>query len=172
MKPIIIAGNGPSLAQIDYSRLPQDFDVFRCNQFYFEDKYFLGKKIKGVFFNSNIIKEQIFTLLQIETNDEYDIDRIYCRPRLDNGEIRIDDKKISEVFPFVLNTYDFLIKQNDYSKLEFSYRYFYDQYPTMGIVMLYTAIAQGYKEIYLTGIDFYRGGGGIDYAFKVWKVGN
>ena len=39
-KPIVIAGNGPSLAQIDYSLLPQDYDVFRCNQFYFEDKYF------------------------------------------------------------------------------------------------------------------------------------
>lgn len=45
MNPIVIAGNGPSLAQIDYSRLPQDFDVFRCNQY----KYFLEKKIKGAF---------------------------------------------------------------------------------------------------------------------------
>lgn len=32
--------------------------------------------------------------------------------------------------------------------------------------MLVTAIAQGYKEIYLTGIDFYMGGG-ADYAFDV-----
>ena len=62
MKPIIIAGNGPSLAQIDYTRHPKDFDVFRCNQFYFEDKYFLGKNIKGVFFNYFIFKEQFFTL--------------------------------------------------------------------------------------------------------------
>ncbi|EAH6454264.1 alpha-2,3-sialyltransferase, partial [Campylobacter jejuni] len=49
MKKVIIAGNGPSLKEIDYSRLPNDFDVFRCNQFYFEDKYYLGKKCKAVF---------------------------------------------------------------------------------------------------------------------------
>lgn len=51
MKNVIIAGNGPSLKEIDYSRLPNDFDVFRCNQFYFEDKYYLGKKCKAVFYN-------------------------------------------------------------------------------------------------------------------------
>ncbi len=32
--------------------------------------------------------------------------------------------------------------------------------------MLIVAIVQGYKEIYLTGIDFYDGGG-VDYAFSV-----
>ncbi|EOA3402880.1 alpha-2,3-sialyltransferase, partial [Campylobacter jejuni] len=29
MKKVIISGNGPSLKEIDYSRLPNDFDVFR-----------------------------------------------------------------------------------------------------------------------------------------------
>ncbi|EJB0361689.1 alpha-2,3 sialyltransferase, partial [Campylobacter jejuni] len=54
MKKVIIAGNGPSLKKIDYSRLPNDFDVFRCNQFYFEDKYYLGKKCKAVFYNPSL----------------------------------------------------------------------------------------------------------------------
>ncbi|EAJ8474776.1 alpha-2,3 sialyltransferase, partial [Campylobacter upsaliensis] len=52
MKKAIIAGNAPSLKNIDYTLLPQDYDVFRCNQFYLEDKYYLGKKLKAVFFNS------------------------------------------------------------------------------------------------------------------------
>ena len=47
MKPIIIAGNGPSLKEIDYKRLPKEYDVFRCNQFFFEDKYYLGKDVTG-----------------------------------------------------------------------------------------------------------------------------
>ncbi|HDR1825404.1 TPA: CMP-Neu5Ac--lipooligosaccharide alpha 2-3 sialyltransferase, partial [Pasteurella multocida] len=38
-KSVIVAGNGKSLAQIDYSLLPEKYDVFRCNQFYFEDSY-------------------------------------------------------------------------------------------------------------------------------------
>ncbi|EAI2324729.1 alpha-2,3-sialyltransferase, partial [Campylobacter coli] len=48
-KNVLIAGNGPSLKEIDYRRLPDKYDVFRCNQFYFEEKYYLGKNIKSVF---------------------------------------------------------------------------------------------------------------------------
>ncbi|EOW2579722.1 alpha-2,3-sialyltransferase, partial [Campylobacter upsaliensis] len=40
-KKAIIAGNAPSLKNIYYALLPQDYDVFRCNQFYLEDKYSL-----------------------------------------------------------------------------------------------------------------------------------
>ena len=32
----VVAGNGPSLAKIDYERLPLKFDASRCNQFYFK----------------------------------------------------------------------------------------------------------------------------------------
>lgn len=52
------------------------------------------------------------------------------------------------------------------NEIEKFHRFYFRQWPTSGIVMLYTAIAQGYREIYLTGIDFYRGGG-IDYAFAI-----
>ncbi|EAJ3978590.1 alpha-2,3 sialyltransferase, partial [Campylobacter jejuni] len=51
MKKAIIAGNGPSLLSIDYSRLPKNYDLFRTNQFYFEDKYYLGKKVNFAFSN-------------------------------------------------------------------------------------------------------------------------
>lgn len=44
-KHAVVAGNAPSLAKINYSRLPLEFDAFRCNQFYFEDKYYLGKDL-------------------------------------------------------------------------------------------------------------------------------
>ncbi|WP_104696796.1 MULTISPECIES: alpha-2,3-sialyltransferase [unclassified Helicobacter] len=75
---IIVAGNGPSLAKIDYARLPRGFDVFRCNQFYFEDKYFLGKKIKGAFFNPQVLKEQYFTLKCLRDRKEYEVEDVYC----------------------------------------------------------------------------------------------
>lgn len=31
---LVVAGNGPSLKNIDLNSLPSNFDVFRCNQFY------------------------------------------------------------------------------------------------------------------------------------------
>lgn len=165
MKPIVIAGNGPSLAKIDYSRLPQDFDVFRCNQFYFEDKYFLGKKIKGVFFNPEVLVDQIFTLHHLEEREEYKVNEIYYQKGYDE-DIFIEGKKLESIFPFIKNTYDFLKKLPIFNKLDKFHRFYFHQWPTAGIVMLYTAIAQGYREIYLAGIDFYKGGG-IDYAFNI-----
>lgn len=170
MKPIVIAGNGPSLAQIDYSRLPQDFDVFRCNQFYFEDKYFLGKKIKGAFFNPDVLPEQIFTLHHLKERGEYEVEEVYCQ-RGDDSELIIEGKRVEDIFPSVKSTYDFLKKLPLFNKLDKFHRFFFHQWPTAGIVMLYTAIAQGYKEIYLTGIDFYMGGG-VDYAFNIDSKSN
>lgn len=170
MKPIIIAGNGPSLAQIDYSRLPQDFDVFRCNQFYFEDKYFLGKNIKGVFFNYFIFKEQFFTLHYLKEKNEYEVEDVYCMNE-DIENFLIDDQNFNFIFPSVKNCHDFLKHLPTFNKLDKFYRFYFHKSPTAGIIMLYTAIAQGYREIYLVGIDFYRGGG-IDYAFKIENKGN
>lgn len=170
MKPIVIAGNGPSLAQIDYSRLPQDFDVFRCNQFYFEDKYFLGKNIKGVFFNYFIFKEQFFTLHYLKEKNEYEVEDVYCMNE-DIENFLIDDQNFNFIFPSVKNCHDFLKHLPTFNKLDKFYRFYFHKSPTAGIIMLYTAIAQGYREIYLVGIDFYRGGG-IDYAFKIENKGN
>ncbi|WP_104747437.1 alpha-2,3-sialyltransferase, partial [Helicobacter pametensis] len=161
MKPIIIAGNGPSLAQIDYSRLPKDFDVFRCNQFYFEDRYFLGKKIKGVFFNPEIFKEQCFTLRHLKERGEYEVEDVYCARAFDDRYYEMDF-----FFPFVKNTFEALQSLPDFLELDRFYRCYYRKWPTAGIVMLYTALAQGYKEIYLVGIDFYESGQ-TDYAFEI-----
>lgn len=176
MKPIIIAGNGPSLAQIDYSRLPQDFDVFRCNQFYFEDKYFLGKKVKGAFFTSSLFYEQFFTAEKLKQNNEYIIEDIYCRHLYGRGE-RIRDKRRSETieevimhdFPKVKSTYPYLKQMEDFhALLKFNMLYYGTNF-TSGISMLITALAQGYKRIYLVGIDFYQK---EDYVFQIKQTSN
>ena len=76
-KYAIVAGNAPSLAEIDYNRLPLDYDVFRCNQFYFEDKYYLGKNIKAVTFATQTFAEQIYTTLELNRRSEYNIESIF-----------------------------------------------------------------------------------------------
>lgn len=168
MKPIVIAGSGPSFLKIDYSRLPRDFDVFRCNQFYLEDQYFLGKKIKGVFFNPQVFKEQYFTLHHLQERGEYEVEDVYCNWAFKDEENDWNGQFIELIncFPCIKNTYHYLEKLPHFLKEDRFYRVFYGRWATSGIVMLITAIAQGYKEIYLTGIDFYTGGG-TDYAFEV-----
>lgn len=172
-KPIIIAGNGPSLAQIDYSRLPKDFDVFRCNQFYFEPKYFLGKKIKGVFFNPFVLKEQFFTLHHLKERGEYEVEDVYCNITMglwdrqwSNGKPKNLEQELRYDFPSVKNTYPFLEQMSEFNALHKFYALYYEKRFTTGILMMIVALAQGYREIYLTGIDFYESGG-LSYAFDM-----
>ena len=172
-KPIIIAGNGPSLAQIDYSRLPEDFDVFRCNQFYFEPKYFLGKKIKGVFFNPFVLKEQFFTLHHLKERGEYEVEDVYCNITMglwdrqwSNGVPKNLEQELRYDFPSVKNTYPFLEQMSEFNALHKFYALYYEKRFTTGILMMIVALAQGYREIYFAGIDFYEAGG-LSYAFDI-----
>ncbi|WP_285657594.1 alpha-2,3-sialyltransferase, partial [Helicobacter bizzozeronii] len=78
LKPLIIAGNGPSIKDLDYSLFPPDFDVFRCNQFYFEDKYYLGKEVRGVFFNPSVFDVQMRTARELSLRQEYYFEDLFC----------------------------------------------------------------------------------------------
>lgn len=173
MKPIVIAGNGPSLTKIDYSRLPKEFDVFRCNQFFLEDRYFLGKKIKGVFYNPFLLKQQYYTLHCLQERGEYEVEDVYCNLSMglwdrqsNDGKLRDWHSMLEYDYPLVRSTYPYLKQMKEFDALFKFYALYYQKRFTAGIVMLIVALAQGYREIYLTGIDFYLGGG-LDYAFDV-----
>ena len=121
-KSVIIAGNGTSLKSIDYSLLPKDYDVFRCNQFYFEDHYFLGKKIKNV--------QKLLT--------QVDIGHYYLNK---------------------LPAFDAYLQYNELYE---------NKRITSGVYMCAVATVMGYKDLYLTGIDFYQEKGN-PYAFHHQK---
>ncbi|HEB9419081.1 TPA: alpha-2,3 sialyltransferase [Campylobacter coli] len=164
MKKAIIAGNGPSLKEIDYSKLPDDFDVFRCNQFYFEDKYYLGKKCKAVFYNPGLFFEQYYTLKHLIANQEYETELIICsnfnQAHLENEIFR---KSFYDYFPDAYLGYDFFKQLKEFDAYFKFHEIYLNQRITSGIYMCAVAIALGYKEIYLTGIDFYQNGS--SYAF-------
>ena len=93
-KCAVIAGNGPSLAAIDYKRLPKDFDVFRCNQFYLEDAYYLGRQIDSVFFVTWAMLENYYTLQHLMERGEYECKNIWSPSGY--------DKNIASHFPLSL----------------------------------------------------------------------
>lgn len=166
-KSIIIAGNGTSLKSIDYSLLPKDYDVFRCNQFYFEDHYFLGKKIKKVFFNCSVIFEQYYTFMQLIKNNEYKYEYadIILSSFVNLGDSEL--KKIKNVQKlltqvdighYYLNKLPAFDAYLQYNELYENKRI------TSGVYMCAVATAMGYKDLYLTGIDFYQEKGN-PYAF-------
>ncbi|HDR1133985.1 TPA: CMP-Neu5Ac--lipooligosaccharide alpha 2-3 sialyltransferase, partial [Pasteurella multocida] len=155
-KSVIVAGNGKSLAQIDYSLLPEKYDVFRCNQFYFEDSYYLGKRIKSVFFNVSVIVEQYYTLHHLIKNKEYTCDNIVLSSFSTLPNESENTKNVKNIFPDVINGYEhYISKLKDFDQYLFFKEMFEDKRVTSGVYMVAVAVAQGYKDIYLTGIDFY-----------------
>lgn len=159
---VLICGNGPSFTQIDYSLLPKDFDVFRVNQFYLEDKYYLGKKIKVVFIGNDSLEIKLFTYKVIHYKDEYNIDEyvvadIFQYPYKDNIFFKEIEVKL---FSDVLKTYPSFMNYCYYT------RDTYNKIPTTGISAILYAVHKGYKNIYIAGIDFYQG---KHYPFSIGK---
>ncbi|PAF49323.1 hypothetical protein BKH43_07000 [Helicobacter sp. 13S00401-1] len=170
MKAVLIAGNGESLKDIDFSRMPDSFDVFRVNQFYFEDKYFTGKKIKAVFFNPAILKEQLLTLKTLELKGEYEIETYYCnllrslyKQPLNPEILDIDTTQLKKIFPEVKCYYEYLEKIEEFNYFVNFSNNCLGVRPTGGMAMIFTALSLGYTEIYVTGIDLYGKSG---YAFN------
>lgn len=160
----IIAGNGPSLKKIDYKRLPNSYDLFRCNQFYFEESYFLGKKIKAAFFNPGAMFYQYYTAKHLQEKEEYQIDYIVSS---EYGNPILYTPNITEYFIEIINGYhEFLVKNKKIDSI-LRFNEFYNSIrTTSGVYMLLAAAVLGYKEIYITGIDFYQED---KYAFDIKK---
>ncbi|MBZ7951007.1 alpha-2,3-sialyltransferase [Campylobacter sp. LH-2024] len=160
----VICGNGPSLKEIDYKRLPKEYDVFRCNQFYFENKYYLGKNIKYAFFNSFVFFEQYYTAKKLIENNEYNIENIVCSTF--NLPL-IDGKKFIKLFPNYfcdcILGHELLYNIKDFLAFMLYNEIYESKRMTSGIYMCAIAISLGYKNIYLSGIDFYEDN---SYAFE------
>lgn len=158
---VIVAGNGPSLKNINYKKVPSNIDVFRCNQFYFEDEYYLGKKIKKVFFRPSVFVEQYYTIKHILNNGEYECDEIVFA-----GNDLLDRAKHGYVLNYavdVIEGYDSYIKNiKEFDIYKNFNTLYFNRYISMGVYMCAVAVACGYKEIYLVGIDFY------DSAFSTY----
>ncbi|WP_104748251.1 alpha-2,3-sialyltransferase [Helicobacter cetorum] len=171
MKPLIIAGNGPSIKDLDYSLFPSDFDVFRCNQFYFEDKYYLGREVKGVFFNPSVFDAQIEMARVMQKRFEYNLDDVYCtnigtHSWFNKVSYVSTQEYLDKYYIGIRSVYGYLKDLEPFFALHSKYSNFYGQHFTTGIMMLIVAIALGYKEIYLCGIDFYEQGVGHYYENK------
>lgn len=152
---IIIAGAGDSLTKIDYSRIPKNYDVFRLNNFYFEDKYFLGRKVDFYLTNAHFMKNQYFNLYHLNKWEEYEIKTI-----MSTGH--------HKEFPMVLSSEDLVKKIPIFNEfMNFNYTY-YKKMVSAGILAIFSAIAMGYKNIYIVGLDLYNSSAPV-YPWKLGK---
>lgn len=168
-RALLIAGNGPSLAHTDLGYLPDEFDVYRCNQFYFEEKYYTGKRIKAVFFNPGVFFEQYYTLGQLLRRGEYEVDEVFCsQMRWGSENLGSGFDGFNDLYPGVKQVYELL---SSYPKVAAYLKYndlYLEQRITSGVLMLLVGAINGYRDIYMSGIDFYEGKA---YAFRHKKKG-
>lgn len=152
MKRIVVAGNGPSIKDIDYRRLPENIDILRVNHFYKEDHYYLGKNINYYIPGGATGLSEYLPLVFAKTMEGvYNIFKYY-----------LYDPFITDYFSYLVtfeNTDIFDIDKHrtiyNYIKL---YRNYYKQYnsyfyPNAGTLGIIKSIENGYKEIYIAGIE-------------------
>ncbi len=163
---LVICGNGPSLADINYNLIPDNFDVFRCNQFYQEDNYFMGKRAKLASLNEIVILENYTTYKYLVENNEYYIENIVIN-YLDSNKKMVDAKLeiLSEILTpeKLFGEHKELISFLSYSANILCKR------PTSGIYLTILGVMLGYKNFYLAGIDLMQP---IDNKHYVYNLDN
>ncbi|EPW0562669.1 alpha-2,3-sialyltransferase [Campylobacter upsaliensis] len=123
----------------------------------------LGKKLKAVFFNSCVFFENYYTLKELIKNEEYTTSLIFC-----SSHKHLEEKDFLENFKDFYP--DSTMGHEILSQLEqfYAWTIFNDVYKnrrfTSAIYMCAIAVAMGYKELYLAGIDFYNTGSTYAYT--------
>lgn len=161
--------------------MPLKFEVFRCNQFYFEDKYYLGRRVKATTATTQMAFSQVWTMLNLLTRNEYEIDKIFLNSNHiwfindvsgNENKQQQNFKKIIDV----LSHYSRLANLNPNQSLidrayngSFSHNIaeflewgnlasiYYGHHITSGLLSCALAVAMGHREIYIAGIDLYSG---------------
>ncbi len=143
-KPALIVGNGPSSAEVDYTRIPDEVLVFRMNMFFLEGNFFFGRSVAGFFCSvrSRVIENYLLHNLK---HGEYDIDTYYTPLQ------REYEKEVFGQGQCVVDHWELLSRVPDIA-VEMMKR----PLPTQGLQALATLLILGFREIYVAGIDFYQ----------------
>lgn len=151
-KKIIVAGNGPSIKDVDYRRLPKNIDILRVNHFYREDYYYFGKNINyyipggatGLIEYLPLVfaktMEGIYNIFKYYLYDPFITDYFNYLVTFENTDI-VDIDKHKSIYSYIK------LYRNYYKSYN---SYFYPNAGTLGIIK---AIENGYKEIYIVGIE-------------------
>lgn len=144
---ILVCGNGPSCKEIDYTRVPEDVKVMRLTSFYFEEKYYAGKRVDYYVDYAKRLAESYFNMRMIHNKNEYDFD-------LENIWFTVLPEE-NPHFPAVKSCTDFIQQTPLIAEFRCFYEFYYRQYLPTGMQALALAFCLGYKNVYATGFDFF-----------------
>jgi alpha-2,3 sialyltransferase len=143
---IFVVGNGPSVAEIDFRRLPKDIKYFRMTNFFFEDKYYAGKKVDYYIEYVLRLENQYFNLHQLNERGEYLVDK---------NKIYITVTGPKEYFPTIIPATPLIQQNKAIAEFRAFYQFYYGQFLSTGITAIALAMVLGFKNIYLAGFDMF-----------------
>lgn len=150
-RPLLIVGNGPSAAVPAHNRLPEDLVVFRTNWFFLESHYHYGRHVDAWFYaiEHQLLEQRLHEQISAGI---YDVDAISSPmfvPALRDGE-----EWASRLHELGMAEWDHwnLIAENPTLGRFLMSR----PLPTSGMQILGFALAAGFREIHLVGVDMYE----------------
>lgn len=160
-RPILIVGNGPSLASIDYDRYPHNPLIVRINNFFFEDKYYVGNHVDFVLcatHHKQRLLAYYITLQRVIAQRDY----IFSDSACIATPYEIESYKSKNPYYPIINLQE-LLSLVPYVCAMHSGLYIRDflpsTHPTTGMSALMSMVLLGFTTIYIAGIDFYSGNG-------------
>lgn len=142
---ILVVGNGPSCAEIDFSSVPKNAKIMRVSGFFREEKYYVGKSVDYYVDYFRRIDDVYFTIRTLKDNGEYDIN-------LQEIWMTVMDSP-NPFFPAVKDCTGFIQQNKLIAEFRNFYMYYYGQYVPTGLQALALAFCLGYETIYAAGFD-------------------
>ena len=159
-RPVVIAGNGPSMSLLDQRHIPADALIFRTNFFFLEPEPTLGTRVDAYFWA--VDQPALHRRLHAEVGGgRYEI-RAFVSP-LDLN--RSDSDRWNPVFAAAFQpSFDHwsILAHEPRLARAMSMR----PLPTSGLQMLATAAVLGFRDVHLAGIDFYQDLG-VRYSYPI-----
>lgn len=146
-RPVLIVGNGPSAAEPFVERIPENPVIFRMNWFFLEDVCTYGRRVDGFFWSVNTPALQN-ELAAVIARREYEIDAFFSPMRAVRETN--DGATLDERFRPDFDHWAVIAAEPVFAR-EFMGR----PLPTQGFQVLAFALALGFREIHLSGIDLY-----------------
>lgn len=144
---ILVCGNGPSCKEIDFTRVPSDAKVMRVTQFYFEEKYYAGKRVDYYVEYAKKLTEAYFNVRTIHTKKEYTFN-------LENLWFTVLSEK-NPHFPTIKSCTEFIQQTPLIAEFRCFYEYYYGKYLPTGMQAFALAVCLGFKNVYVTGFDLF-----------------
>ncbi len=159
-KPVVIVGNGPSNVAPFSDSFPKDPVIFRMNWFFLEEEPTYGRRVDGYFWSIDTPALQ-HELGKRHRSKEYDFGAFFCPMRV-LSETGADELAIEGLNP----SFDHwsIIAEVPQLARSFMGR----PLPTQGFQVIAFALALGFRDLYISGIDLYASKE-ARYAYQVPK---